>query len=454
MIQSSANATNFSILCKGGEKSNCLFPLQNRPIGIGTDPDNCAIVYSENSRGIEPFHCQLVLENDVWTLTDFSNSGTWLNGQKMVKFQHYPLKVGDVFYLASPENTYELRGENSSANADSSVNLRKHVPLSQTQHVQRDDNAGNPNFNNASNPNFNNAGNSGFNNANNPNFNNAGNVNNSGFQVGMTQTNFPPQGQTKNPNSWQNQTTQSTEFGIKEKFLSYKGRLDRKTYIIRGFYLSAANAIIWLLSSIILTVFKLDGAILLLLFLVCLVPGLMLSIRRLHDVDKSGWYNLLNIVPIANFYVLYLLLVEKGTPGPNRFGTEYHYQAPSDSTQRELEEKFLAFEGRLNREPYILRQLCLLGASIVIGFFVAFILSLLGAPEDDVLFITEIAIGPFIYPFPLLTIRRLHDVDNSGWFYLIMLIPVINLIFLIYLLFKKGTPGPNRFGPDPLNQFP
>ena len=43
-------------------------------------------------------------------------------------------------------------------------------------------------------------------------------------------------------------------------------------------------------------------------------------------------------------------------------------------------------------------------------------------------------------------IRRLHDIDMSGWFSLLFLIPLVNLIFGIYALAKKGTEGVNRFG--------
>ena len=43
-------------------------------------------------------------------------------------------------------------------------------------------------------------------------------------------------------------------------------------------------------------------------------------------------------------------------------------------------------------------------------------------------------------------IKRLHDVDKSGWWALIMLIPLVNLCLGIYLLFAKGTEGSNRFG--------
>lgn len=57
---------------------------------------------------------------------------------------------------------------------------------------------------------------------------------------------------------------------------------------------------------------------------------------------------------------------------------------------------------------------------------------------------------PFAYTIFCLNIKRLHDLDKSGWFLLLNLIPIVNWGLSIYLLFFKGTEGPNRFGADPL----
>lgn len=46
-------------------------------------------------------------------------------------------------------------------------------------------------------------------------------------------------------------------------------------------------------------------------------------------------------------------------------------------------------------------------------------------------------------------VRRLHDIDRTGWWFLISF-TIIGLFVLIYWACVKGTPGPNRFGPDPL----
>ena len=51
-------------------------------------------------------------------------------------------------------------------------------------------------------------------------------------------------------------------------------------------------------------------------------------------------------------------------------------------------------------------------------------------------------------------VKRLHDVDKSGWFVLFLIIPVINFILGIYMLFADGTVGPNRYGNDPKNRMP
>lgn len=54
-----------------------------------------------------------------------------------------------------------------------------------------------------------------------------------------------------------------------------------------------------------------------------------------------------------------------------------------------------------------------------------------------------------IIPLISAGVRRLHDTDRSGWFYLIALVPLVNL-YLLYVLATKGTAGQNRFGADPL----
>jgi uncharacterized membrane protein YhaH (DUF805 family) len=52
-------------------------------------------------------------------------------------------------------------------------------------------------------------------------------------------------------------------------------------------------------------------------------------------------------------------------------------------------------------------------------------------------------------PYISVSIRRLHDVGRSAWWQLASFTG-IGVILILYWSFKKGTPGPNRFGEDPL----
>jgi len=48
------------------------------------------------------------------------------------------------------------------------------------------------------------------------------------------------------------------------------------------------------------------------------------------------------------------------------------------------------------------------------------------------------------------SIRRMHDINRSGWWILVGLIPILGAIVLIYWFVQKGTAGPNQYGEDPL----
>jgi uncharacterized membrane protein YhaH (DUF805 family) len=50
------------------------------------------------------------------------------------------------------------------------------------------------------------------------------------------------------------------------------------------------------------------------------LPGLAVSVRRLHDVDRSGWWVLLAFIPLIGIIVLIVWWATEGTRGPNRFG--------------------------------------------------------------------------------------------------------------------------------------
>jgi len=114
-----------------------------------------------------------------------------------------------------------------------------------------------------------------------------------------------------------------------------------------------------------------------------------------------------------------------------------------------LFENFFTWKGRLNRRPSFFRGLLLVGVTKLLvevpeAYKIEVSPTLKMAMIVVVVFITVV-----IY---MQVIKRCHDIDLSGWFSLFSLIPFVNLFFGLYMTFKKGTDGTNRFGPDPLSR--
>ena len=108
-----------------------------------------------------------------------------------------------------------------------------------------------------------------------------------------------------------------------------------------------------------------------------------------------------------------------------------------------IREMFFSWEGRLNRKAYILLM--------VITFTTAAAQMGNDLPMMGAFGATYILYLPFIISGYLLAIRRLHDLDLSAFFILLSFVPVVSFFFALYVIFKKGTEGPNSYGPDPLS---
>ena len=65
------------------------------------------------------------------------------------------------------------------------------------------------------------------------------------------------------------------------------------------------------------------------------------------------------------------------------------------------------------------------------------------------------AIFPILLVLPTATmiVRRLHDLEKSGWWFLIVLIPLFGILYLIYLFIQEGDMNENIYGPVPTNIF-
>ena len=102
-----------------------------------------------------------------------------------------------------------------------------------------------------------------------------------------------------------------------QKYGQFSGRSTRNEYW--WFYLitTAVSLLLAIIDSVFSIPFTLLSTI---YFFVSLIPSLSIQVRRLHDVDKSGWYMLLNFVIIIGWIWLLILNILDSTPGANKYG--------------------------------------------------------------------------------------------------------------------------------------
>lgn len=102
-----------------------------------------------------------------------------------------------------------------------------------------------------------------------------------------------------------------------QKYAQFRGRSTRSEYW--WFYL--LTIAVSLLLAILDSVFSIPLTLLsTIYFFASLIPSLAIQVRRLHDVDKSGWYMLLNFVIIIGWIWLLVLNILDSTPGANKYG--------------------------------------------------------------------------------------------------------------------------------------
>ena len=131
-------------------------------------------------------------------------------------------------------------------------------------------------------------------------------------------------------------------------------------------------------------------------------------------------------------------------------GLNLLFKDSSADKEAVFKELFFTSKGRLNRKSYIYRSIFLSLVLSVIQVVLTFAANTIGALEllFAVLLLVSGLFG-FVASIMMLA-RRLHDLDKSGWWMLLLCVPLVNILFYIYILFFKGTEGPNQYGEDPL----
>lgn len=114
--------------------------------------------------------------------------------------------------------------------------------------------------------------------------------------------------------------------------------------------------------------------------------------------------------------------------------------------------RVFGFNGRMARSAWWLTHLgsyaAYLAALIVTAFVADFV------PPDAAgwanILVVWLGFVAIVWMEIATGVRRLHDIEMSGWFYLLAFIPVLGLFFVLVVLgFTPGMSGPNRYGPPP-----
>lgn len=135
----------------------------------------------------------------------------------------------------------------------------------------------------------------------------------------------------------------------------------------------------------------------------------------------------------------------------------------TEAVRTVLKQKYATFSGRASRSEYwrfmLFYVLAVFAISFVAGLTGAFsgLQGGISALATVFLVIGGLSIVALILPLISLQVRRFHDRNMSGWWYLALVIlgmvPYVGLIASLAILvinLLPGTEGPNKFGPDPL----
>lgn len=99
------------------------------------------------------------------------------------------------------------------------------------------------------------------------------------------------------------------------------------------------------------------------------------------------------------------------------------------------------FDGRARRKEYWM--------FVLFNFLVSLAISLLEFAIPSMVYLRLIYGLAVLIPGLSLSVRRLHDIGKSGWYNLIVFIPLIGAIWLLILMCTDSDPGSNQYGPNP-----
>ena len=102
---------------------------------------------------------------------------------------------------------------------------------------------------------------------------------------------------------------------VLKKYAVFTGRARRKEYWMFFLFQVLISFVIGLIEGITNT-----NVLGMLFLLLTLLPSIALSVRRLHDIGKSGWWMLIGLIPLIGSIVLLVFACLDSQPGENTYG--------------------------------------------------------------------------------------------------------------------------------------
>ena len=113
-----------------------------------------------------------------------------------------------------------------------------------------------------------------------------------------------------------------------EKYFCFEGRAGRKEFWMWVLAVFIVNFILGFIPG------KAGMIICAIFSLAILLPSLGATARRLHDVGKSGWMQLLGLIPIVGALIVLILCIPEGSKESNAYGAPAAAAAPAEPEQK------------------------------------------------------------------------------------------------------------------------
>ena len=104
---------------------------------------------------------------------------------------------------------------------------------------------------------------------------------------------------------------------VLKKYAVFSGRARRKEYWMFFLFNFIIASVLGVIDGPVGSI----GVIGMLYSLAVFIPGIAVSVRRLHDTNRSGWWLFFSLIPLIGWIVFLLYMVEDGNLGQNQYGT-------------------------------------------------------------------------------------------------------------------------------------